>query len=116
MYEALAAAIELNQGSAADVKKALYYAADLAQRTHNPNHLVSAADQLLLQRISRAGRPAAGRGDAAGPSPLRADGHVDPSRPENQRSPREWPTRSTACSRWAGPVGTSISVSSRPTR
>ena len=49
MYEALAAAIELNQGSAGDVKKALYYAADLAQRTHNPNHLVSAADQLLLR-------------------------------------------------------------------
>ncbi len=49
MYEALASAIELNQGSAGDVKKALYFAADLAQRTHNPNHLVSAADQLLLR-------------------------------------------------------------------
>ena len=49
MYEALAAAIELNQGSASDVKIALNYAADLAQRTHNPNHLVSAADQLLIR-------------------------------------------------------------------
>ncbi len=49
MYEVLAAAIELNQGPAGDVKKALYYAADLAQRTHNPNHLVSAADQLLIR-------------------------------------------------------------------
>jgi hypothetical protein len=49
MYEALASAIELNQGSAGDVKKALYFAADLAQQTHNPNHLVSAADQLLYR-------------------------------------------------------------------
>ena len=30
MYELLASAIEINQGSAADVKKSLYYAADLA--------------------------------------------------------------------------------------
>jgi hypothetical protein len=49
MYQALASAIELNQGSAADVKKSLYYAADLAQATHNPNHLVSAANQLLYR-------------------------------------------------------------------
>jgi hypothetical protein len=49
MYEALAGAIELNEGSAADVKKALNYAADLAQRSHNPNHLVSAADQLFYR-------------------------------------------------------------------
>lgn len=49
MYEVLAAAVELNHGSAADVKTALYYAADLAQRTHNPNHLVSVADQLVLR-------------------------------------------------------------------
>ena len=49
MYEVLAAAIELNKGSVGDVKKALYYAADLAQRTHNPNHLVSVADQLLVR-------------------------------------------------------------------
>ena len=31
------------------MKKSLDYAADLAQRTHNPNHLVSAADQLFLR-------------------------------------------------------------------
>jgi hypothetical protein len=49
MYEVLAAAVELNKGSAGDVKKALYYAADLAQRTHNPNHLVSVADQLYVR-------------------------------------------------------------------
>ena len=49
MYEALASAIELNQGPVDDVKKALYYAADLAQQTHNPNHLVSAADQLMYR-------------------------------------------------------------------
>ena len=36
-------AIELNNGSAADVKKALNFAADLAQQAHNPNHLVSAS-------------------------------------------------------------------------
>ena len=49
MYEALALAIEMNQGSPADVKTALNYAADLAQRSHNPNHLVSVADKLLLR-------------------------------------------------------------------
>jgi len=49
MYEALAAAIELNNGSAADVKKALNYAADIAQASHNPNLLVSAADKLFLK-------------------------------------------------------------------
>jgi hypothetical protein len=49
MYEALASAIELNNGSAADVKKALNYAADIAQASHNPNYLVSAADKLLLR-------------------------------------------------------------------
>ena len=38
------------QGSAGDVKKSLYFAADLrASGTHNPNHLVSAADQHLLR-------------------------------------------------------------------
>jgi hypothetical protein len=46
MYEALASAIELNNGAAADVKKALNYAADLAQASHNPNLLFSAADKL----------------------------------------------------------------------
>ncbi len=49
MYEALAAAIELNNGSAADIKKALDYAADIAQSSHNPNLLVSAADKLYLK-------------------------------------------------------------------
>jgi hypothetical protein len=49
MYEALAVAIEMNQGSPADVKTALNYAADLAQRSHNPNDLVSVADKLLLR-------------------------------------------------------------------
>ncbi|WP_165247820.1 hypothetical protein [Paludisphaera soli] len=49
MYEALALAIEMNGGKPADVEKALNYAADLAQRSHNPNHLVSAADKLLLK-------------------------------------------------------------------
>jgi hypothetical protein len=49
MYEALAKAIELNQGPAADVKKALYYAADRAQQTHNPNDLVGVADKLFVK-------------------------------------------------------------------
>jgi len=49
MYEALAMAIELNQGPAADIKKALHYAADRAQQTHNPNDLVSVADKLFLK-------------------------------------------------------------------
>ncbi|MFI5455584.1 MAG: hypothetical protein ACHRXM_09045 [Isosphaerales bacterium] len=49
MYEALAKAIEINRGSAADVKTALNFAADLAERSHNPNHLVSAADQLFMK-------------------------------------------------------------------
>jgi len=49
MYEALALAIEMNGGKPEDVKTALEYAADLAQRSHNPNHLVSAADKLFLK-------------------------------------------------------------------
>lgn len=49
MYEALAWSISLNQGSPADVKTALNYAADLAQRSHNPNHLFSAADKLMFK-------------------------------------------------------------------
>jgi len=49
MYEALAKAIEINHGSAADVKTALNFAADLAERSHNPNHMVSAADQLYMK-------------------------------------------------------------------
>src|SRR5699024_127778 len=49
MYEALALAIEMNGGRDEDVETALNYAADLAQRTRNPNHLVSAADKLMLK-------------------------------------------------------------------
>jgi len=47
MYEALAKSIEMNHGTAADVKKALNFAADVAERSGNPNHLVSAADKLF---------------------------------------------------------------------
>jgi hypothetical protein len=49
MYEALAWSIDLNHGSVADVKTALNYAADLAQRTHNPNHLFSVADKMFFK-------------------------------------------------------------------
>ncbi len=49
MYEALALAITMNKGSETDVKTALNYAADLALRTHNPNHLVSVADVLFMK-------------------------------------------------------------------
>ena len=48
MYEGLALAIKMNKGSEEDVKTAFGYAADLAQRSHNPNYLVSVADQMLL--------------------------------------------------------------------
>jgi hypothetical protein len=49
MYEALAMSIEINRGAAADVKTALNFAADLAERSGNPNHLVSAADKLFIK-------------------------------------------------------------------
>jgi hypothetical protein len=49
MYEALAMAIEMNHGSTADIKTALNYAADLAQKTHNPNFLVSVADKMYMK-------------------------------------------------------------------
>ena len=49
MYEALAWAIDMNHRPAADVKTALNYAADLAERTQNPNHLFSAADKLFFK-------------------------------------------------------------------
>ncbi len=49
MYEALAKSIEINKLPAADIKAALNFAADLAERSHNPNHLVSAADKLYLK-------------------------------------------------------------------
>jgi hypothetical protein len=48
MYEALGLSIKMMNGSEKDVKTALGYAADLAVKTHNPNHLVSVADQLYL--------------------------------------------------------------------
>ncbi|GAC1471320.1 MAG: hypothetical protein NVSMB9_17350 [Isosphaeraceae bacterium] len=48
MYSALALAIKMNGGQEKDVKQALGYAADLAIRSRNPNHLVSVADQSLL--------------------------------------------------------------------
>jgi hypothetical protein len=55
MYEALALAIEMKHGSAVDVKTSLNYAANLAHKSHNPNHLVSVADQLYrrgyLERV-----------------------------------------------------------------
>jgi hypothetical protein len=49
MYEALAMAVEMVKGRPEDIKTALNYAADLAQKTHNPNHLVSVADKLILK-------------------------------------------------------------------
>jgi tetratricopeptide (TPR) repeat protein len=59
MYEAYAWAADLNRAAAkdektaaiysAEVKKALNYAADLAQYTHNPNHLFSVADKLFFK-------------------------------------------------------------------
>lgn len=56
MYRALALAIHMNHGSASDVAAALNYAADLAQRTHNPNDLVSVADTMaLMGHVERQG-------------------------------------------------------------
>ncbi len=56
MYRALALAIRMNHGSPADVSMSLNYAADLAQRSHNPNDLVSVADTLLmLGQLDRVG-------------------------------------------------------------
>jgi hypothetical protein len=49
MYIALALAIEMNQGNQAHVKQALEYAADLAQKTHNPNDLFKVADTLFYK-------------------------------------------------------------------
>ncbi|WP_406693540.1 hypothetical protein V5E97_21135 [Singulisphaera sp. Ch08] len=48
MYEALALAIKMNKGPEKDFKIALGFAADMAERSHNPNHLVSVADLMLL--------------------------------------------------------------------
>jgi hypothetical protein len=49
MYVAYAIATEENKGRPEDVKTSLNYAADMAQRSHNPNDLVRAADQLLIR-------------------------------------------------------------------
>lgn len=48
MYEALAQSIKLNGGRREDVEKYLGWAADAAWGTKNPNHLVSAADMLMI--------------------------------------------------------------------
>jgi hypothetical protein len=48
MYEALALAIKENKGKEEDARTALNYAADLAERSQNPNLLFSVADQLYL--------------------------------------------------------------------
>lgn len=47
MYEALAIAIKMNGGSEHDCKTALGYAADLAEKSRNPNNLVSTADMMF---------------------------------------------------------------------
>ena len=49
MYLALALAVEEMKGKPEDIKLALNYAADVAQRTHNPNDLVKVADALFLK-------------------------------------------------------------------
>jgi hypothetical protein len=49
MYVAYAIATEENKGRPEDVKTSLNYAADMAQRSHNPNDLVRAADQLFIR-------------------------------------------------------------------
>jgi hypothetical protein len=50
MYEALALAVKMNRGPDNElVRRYLNYAADMAlTRTHDPNHLVSVADQMML--------------------------------------------------------------------
>lgn len=56
MYRALAMAIHMNHGSLTDEAAALNYAADLAQRTHNPNDLVSVADTMyIMNHVERQG-------------------------------------------------------------
>jgi tetratricopeptide (TPR) repeat protein len=57
MYNALALAIKENRGSEDDFRKALKFAGDTAERSHNPNHLVNAADLLFLNgEYARAGK------------------------------------------------------------
>jgi hypothetical protein len=48
MYEALALAMKMNKASEKDVKLALWYAADMAERVNNPNELISVADLLFI--------------------------------------------------------------------
>src|SRR5262249_30090507 len=50
MYEALALAVKMNRGADNELaRRYLNYAADIAlTRTHDPNHLVSVADQMML--------------------------------------------------------------------
>ena len=50
MYEALALAIKMNKGTDKDFKTAMGFAADLAERSQNPNHLVSVAGVLLVHK------------------------------------------------------------------
>ena len=76
MYEALAMAIEMNHGSPADTKTSLNYAADLAQKTHNPNFLVSVADQMYMKGLFRSGWPVTRRGRGEGPAPVEPLSHV----------------------------------------
>jgi hypothetical protein len=52
MYSALALATKMNGGTEANIKTALGYAADLAQKGRNPNDLVSVADQMLIMGVS----------------------------------------------------------------
>jgi hypothetical protein len=49
MYVAFAIATEEVKGRPEDVKTSLDYAASMAQKTHNPNDLVRAADQLFIR-------------------------------------------------------------------
>ncbi len=49
MYLALALAVEEIKGKPDEIKLALNYAADAAQRTHNPNDLIKVADALYLK-------------------------------------------------------------------
>lgn len=49
MFGTLATTIELNKGGSDRVKGWLDYCATLAEKSGNPNHLVEAADQLLLR-------------------------------------------------------------------
>ncbi len=57
MYEALALAIKMNKGKETDIQTALGYAADLAETSQNPNHLVSVADLMFIngydQRVGK---------------------------------------------------------------